>query len=176
MTNPNVAPGATAGARAWLEWFQYKTSPLQLDKMVDKVALQTEAALKEATPKRWFGQVRNGWAVQKPEMGVRVLANGATASNGAPIMLFLEEGTANDGQGFIYPKVKKFLYVPLTKRAAGGWRQGLRWGVDFILKLRVRGQKGQHIVAKERPRAMERLKQGYKELTEEILRKEGFLG
>ena len=90
----------------------------QLDKIVDRVALQSEASLKQNTPKKFFGQVRAGWTTRKPEEGVRIISNSVAASNGVAIMFFLEYGTANAGTGFIYPKTAKKLYVPLTKRAA----------------------------------------------------------
>jgi len=42
------------------------------------------------------------------------------------------------------------------------WHAGLKAGVDYLLRLRVKGQKGQGVVAHERPRAELRLKDGYK--------------
>jgi hypothetical protein len=171
LTKPSGSP--TTNARAWMEWIQYKMSPIQLDRMVERVAFETEAELKKATPKKWFGQVRAGWKTSKPSLGVRVVSNDVTASNGAPIMLFLEEGTANNGTGFIFPKKAKKLFVPLTRRAAGGWHAGLKYGKDYVLKLKVRGMKGQHIVANERPKAIQRLKDGFKGLIQDVLRKEG---
>jgi hypothetical protein len=172
LTKPSGSP--TTNARAWMEWIQYKMSPIQLDRMVERVAFETEAELKK--PRRRNGSGRSGQVGKRANrrFGVRVVSNDVTASNGAPIMLFLEEGTANNGTGFIFPKKAKKLFVPLTRRAAGGWHAGLKYGKDYVLKLKVRGMKGQHIVANERPKAIQRLKDGFKGLIQDVLRKEGF--
>jgi hypothetical protein len=167
----DLAP--TENARSWLNWIAYKTTPQQLDRMVDRVAVQTEASLKEHTPKRWFGQVRAGWNTAKPDLGVRVLNNDVRASNGALIILFLEEGTANGGTGMIRPRIKNRLYIPLTRRAAGGWHPGLVYGKDYILKKEVHGIKPLHIVADERPRADQRMREGMDQIVEEIVTREG---
>src|SRR5262249_23283429 len=82
----------------------------------------------QATPKKWFGQVRRSWQMQKPRPGTRVLLNQNK------IMLFLEEGTREHG-----PVTKKFLYIPLNRNAAMGWHPGLKLGVDYILRKRVKG-------------------------------------
>jgi len=158
-SSPIAAPTQTL--RQKLTFLLGLLSPQKLDNMVEVVAEQTKTSLVEHTPKRFFGQLRNGWKVQKPESQVRVIVNDRTAENGAPIMLFVEEGTANNGAGYIYPKQKKFLYIPL-KASAVKWHAGLKAGVDYLLRLRVKGQKGQGVVAHERPRAELRLKDGYK--------------
>jgi hypothetical protein len=131
-------------------------TPEALDSIVDRVALQTMAELVKATPKRWFGQVRRAWHILKPEEGVRIIRNGSK------IMVFLEHGTANGGTGFITPKVKKFLYIPLTRRAAGGWHEGLVYGRDYVLAKRARGIKPRNIVSTEKPKAEARLAEAIK--------------
>ena len=147
----------------------------QVDKIVDKVALQSETNLKINTPKGWFGTVRNGWTTRKPEPGVRVVSNGIRTPNGVPIVLFLEEGTARAGTGWIYPRTSKKLYVPLTKRAAAGWRPSLVYGKDYVLKNRVRGIKPLHFIAAEREKIEGRIVAETKRTVEGILRQEGFI-
>lgn len=178
MTFGSAPDQPTLHTREWLEWLQYKSTPAQLEKVVERVAFQTEASIKEATPVRFEGQVRRAWNTLNPGpqpdgAHVRIVRNDSVTKDGVPIMLFIEEGTANNGTGYIEPKTAKNLYIPLTRRAAGGWRSGLKWGVDYILRKRVRGAKGQHIVAAEVPKVRERLREGFKLMIREILTREG---
>lgn len=167
-TNPIASP--TQSLRQKLAILETLMSEEQRDTMVEGVAEQTRASLVQDTPKRWFGQAQKGWQVIKTGPAERTVLNDATVSNGAPLMLLLEEGTANNGTGYIYPKEKKNLYIPL-KAIAVKWHNGLKYGVDYILRKRVKGQKGQHIVANERPRAAARLLGGYKRLVAQALDK-----
>lgn len=119
--------------------------PEALNAVVDRAAFETLAALIEATPRKWFGQVRASWRIENRGVGSRVVRNDNK------IMLFLEEGTRDHG-----PVSAKFLYIPLT-RGAVRWRPGLVRGVDYILSKKVKGIKAMHIVATQRQIAMERL-------------------
>ena len=140
--------------------------PERLDRIVDKVAFVTLAELVKASPKKWFGQIRSGWRVTKPQLGARLLnidparksGNGETSV--ADIAKWVDQGTANNGQGFIYPKEKKRLYIPL-KRTAIVWREGLRYGVDYVMARKVRGIKGRKFVAPVRRAAHVRLNEAF---------------
>jgi len=126
-------------------------SPAAVDHVVERASLETFAALVRKTPKKWFGQVRRGWVIQKPSLGVRIVVNLHK------VMLWLEEGTANAGTGWIYPKVAKALYIPLKRKAAKGWTPDLVYGEDYILRKRVKGIVPRKIVAQERPHAVARM-------------------
>lgn len=105
------------------------------------------------TPKKWTGLTRRSWTVSKPQPGERLVFNTSKT------MRWLEDGTANGGQDFIYPKSKKFLFIPLTSRAAiGGWSPGMVFGTDYVLRRRVRGITPRHIVKNYRPKAREHVK------------------
>jgi hypothetical protein len=130
-----VNPEKLAKLRAALE-------PAATDPVVERVALRAFAKVVKDTPKRWFGQVRMSWQIQKPRPGARVVVNDNK------IMLWLEEGTANAGTGRIYPKRGKFLYIPRNRNAALGWNPGLVYGRDYILRKSVRGIKPRRIAAK----------------------------
>lgn len=153
----------TANAQRILERLRDGMTPEGIDPIVERVALQTLAGLVMASPKKWFGQIKSGWEISKPAPGERIVdipesRVGVTGTKVRDIARFVDQGTANDGAGFIYPKVKKFLYIPLVRRAAGGWHPGLIRGVDYILAPRVRGQKGQHFIAPQREKAFARLR------------------
>lgn len=133
-------------------------TPEKIDPIVERVAFQALAGLVAASPKRWFGQIRSGWEVKKPFEGARTLdipesKVGVGGQKVRDIARFVDQGTANNGSGFIYPVKAKRLYIPLTRRAAGGWHAGLQRGVDYVLALRVRGIKGRNFIAPERAKA-----------------------
>lgn len=142
----------TAQERARLQSLRDGLTPEAIDPVIDQVGLKVFADVVQNTPKRWFGQVRAGWTIQKPAPGAR------TILNRNKVMKFLEFGTADEGRGFIVPKVKKYLYIPLTRAAAAGWQAGMKFGVDFILKKQVRGIAPRRIVAAARERARSLLK------------------
>lgn len=151
-------------------------SPEFQDKIVAAEAAETLSELIEATPKKWFGQVRGAWHIQKPAAGMRVVRNDNR------VMFFLEHGTNDHG-----PKTAKALFIPLTRRAAVANKQGrasggsfggghisltretvrkgekkhrssvLEYGVDYVLAKRVRGIKPRHIAKKQRLRTGMRL-------------------
>lgn len=144
--------GDEAKGLAMLEKMQRAMTPEAIDPMIEFVAAQTFAHVVEATPKKWFGSVRAAWQLEKPAVGERLVINRNK------VMRFLEDGTANGGTGFIYPQVKKVLYIPLTRAAAGGWHEGLKNGVDYILRPKVKGIAPRKIVEAERLLVEERLK------------------
>jgi len=126
------------------------TKPEVLDRIVDKAAFQTLALLVKASPKKWFGQIRSGWKVRntgpakrKIEIDPEKMSAGGTSV--AAIAKFVDQGTANNGQGFIFPKRAKRLYIPLRRRAII-WRQGFKYGTDYVLARKVRGIKGRRFV------------------------------
>jgi hypothetical protein len=123
------------------------------DQPVEIAAWKCHRELVLLTPKRWTGMLRRNWAVSKPGAGQRLVFNNSK------VMKFLEGGTGNAGTptsngGYIYPKTKKVLFIPLNARAAiGGWNRSLVFGRDYVLARRVRGIRAMHIVRNFRPRA-----------------------
>jgi len=115
-----------------------------LDPIVDRVMLKGLAMMVRESPKKWFDQIRSGWEVTRPFLGMRVMDIPATkrTTSGTEIRqiaLWVDQGTANAGQGYIYPKTASKLYIPITKRAAVGWNESLKYGKDYVLRDRVRG-------------------------------------
>ena len=101
-----------------------------------------------ATPKGWTGNTRQRWKV------MRVDGRGYRVTNSHKVMKWLEFGTKAHG-----PVRAKALFIPLTRSAAlTGWREGMKYGVDYILRKRVKGIKGKFIIRAERKRVKERLK------------------
>lgn len=92
-----------------------------------------------------------------------------TGTSVADIAKFVDQGTANNGQGYIYPKRAKRLYIPL-KRTAIVWREGLKFGKDYILAKRVRGIKGRKFVAPVRRAAQKNLNDALIALVEKLKR------
>lgn len=129
------------------------------------------------TPKRWTGQTRRGWKVNKIGKGSYELTNTPVTPNKPNVMLFLEAGTKAHG-----PKKAKRLFIPLTRRAAMAgprgvvyalkqWRLNQTFGAtdakkkppfimfhDFVWAKWVRGIKPRWIVRKSRPQAMNTLR------------------
>lgn len=121
-----------------------------LDRIAEREAFKGLAMLAAASPKRYFGQLQSGWRVSKTQEGGRMVSippdlRSPTGQRVVHILRWVNNGTANNGQGYIYPR-KKFLYIPLNRSAALGWRPGLEHGVDYVLARRVRGIVGQHFV------------------------------
>jgi hypothetical protein len=133
-------------AKAKLDRIRLAVSPDKLDPLVEKVALEALRDAIEATPKKWFGQVRRSWRILKPEEGQRIIRNDNK------VMLFIDQGTKDHG-----PTSKKALYIPLTRAASAGWRQGMVYGRDYVLAKRVKGIKAMHIVAAQAAKAQDRL-------------------
>jgi hypothetical protein len=110
------------------------------DRVVEKVAFQTQADLIRKTPKLYTGMTRRSWIVQKQERHYIV-------TNTSKVMLFLELGTRAHG-----PVEAKFLFIPLNRRASiGGWNPGLKFGKDYILTKWVKGIQAMKIVENQRP-------------------------
>ncbi len=114
--------------------------PERIDPIVRNVAVKTYGTLVARTPKRWFGHVRQAWQFEKLRPGAYAIRNGTV------VMTYLERGTANEGTGFIYPVRARVLYIPLNRAASFGWKPNLKRGVDYILRLRVRGIRPRRIV------------------------------
>jgi hypothetical protein len=120
-----------------LQRLQRALAPEERDRVVDRVALQGHRMVVEATPKKWFGQVRRAWQIQKPQTGIRVLVNDNK------IMFWLEEGTKAHG-----PVKARALYIPLTRAASFGYKPGFRFGRDFVMAKRVKGIQARWIARK----------------------------
>lgn len=129
-----------------------------VDRVVEREGFRVLRDIVKESPKHWFGQIRSGWRVEKPRVGVRIVQidparKSITGTSIADIAKFVDEGTANDGSGFIVPKRARFLYIPLKRRAAAGYQKGFVWGEDFILRSQVRGIRGRHFSTPVKKRA-----------------------
>lgn len=123
-----------------------------LGPIVEREAQDAWRGVKAATPRGWTGRTRDGWFIERPTKTRRVVANESK------VAVFLEGGTANQGTGRIYPRVKKFLFIPRTARAAiSGWNVTLRKGIDYILRRWVRGIRPRWIAKNESERSDARL-------------------
>lgn len=110
----------SSGALDKVTRLQNALHPSQTDRVVERAANETYSILVKATPKKWFGQVRAAWGVNKPQEGVRVVRNDSI------IMLWLEEGTKAHGPREIFgplqqgqKRKKNALFIPLSRRAVG---------------------------------------------------------
>lgn len=111
-------------------------TPEATDHIIQRVAHMAHARLTRRTPKGFTGQTRRSWQVFKRE------ASGYLVTNRSKVMKFLEDGTVAHG-----PKTAKALYIPLNRKAAiGGWNESLVFGIDYILRKRVKGIKAMKIV------------------------------
>ena len=128
-------------------------TPDKFEFVAESAAARVLSEIVPLTPKKWFGQVRRSWKIENGGQGIRRVVNPNK------IMRFLEFGTANGGQGFITPVRAKMLYIPLTRRAATGWKPSLKPGKDYILRRKVRGIKPRKIVSSFRPRASDILRE-----------------
>jgi hypothetical protein len=145
-----VKVGDTAGLKV-VERVVAGLTPDRLDAFAEREAFVTLRDVVKATPQKWFGQVRKAWQYERKALGHHVVVNRNK------IMRFLEEGTGASSGGYIYPKTKKALYIPLKASAAAGWRPGLVYGTDYVLAKRVRGIKARHIVAIQRAESETRM-------------------
>lgn len=124
------------------------------------------------TPKRWTGQTRRSWRVQK------TAAHTFDLTNVSKSMLYLERGTKAHG-----PKSAKRLFIPLTRRAAQAGAKGVvgalkAWAankpttasgkakkppyvifVDFVWAKKVKGIRAMWIVRSARTEARATLRQ-----------------
>lgn len=116
--------------------------------VLSKVAWEAHSRLVLATPKGWTGNTRQKWQV------VTVSGRGYRVTNQHKVMKWLEFGTKAHG-----PVRAKALFIPLTRAAAlRGWRPGMVYGKDYILKKWVKGIKAMNIIRDERRRVKQRLK------------------
>jgi len=152
------ATASTEGAIERLRRIRVAVQDGSFDAPVETAAWKCRTELIERTPKRWTGLTKKAWEVEKVGPGARMV------TNTSKVFLFLEEGTGNAGTptstgGYIYAKSKKMLFIPMRSEAAlTGWTKTMKYGVDYILKKRVRGIKAMRIVAGFRDRAREILK------------------
>lgn len=148
----------TAGAKSALQNIAKGMNREAINRLVQRVALIMFSQAVAITPVRWFGAVRASWQF-------RPTPTGAIIQNNNRAFLFIDQGTRDHG-----PVTKRFLYVPLTKTAAAGWRPGLKRGIDYILTKKVRGIKAQHIIARLREAANALLKQEFKNYLRDLIR------
>lgn len=110
------------------------------NRVLPAVAWGTHGRLRRATPVGFTGATRKSWSVSRKQGG------GYEITNPRKAMLFLEVGTKAHG-----PVRAKFLFIPLTRRAAlFGWSPALVIGRDYVLAKRVKGIKAMNIVKEER--------------------------
>ncbi|MDX2187797.1 MAG: HK97 gp10 family phage protein [Opitutaceae bacterium] len=122
------------------------TQPEVLDRPVEIAAWKVRTELIQRTPKRWTGNTRQNWQVK------RISPGSWSVFNPSKIMRYLEDGTGHASGGWIYPVRAKALFVPLTQRASfGSWRDGLKYGVDYVLARRVRAIRPMKIVRNFQP-------------------------
>lgn len=156
---------------AYLKRFNQAMSPANR-KMVNRQAAEIcRRRIIRQTPKRWTGQTRRSWVINKDG------DTGHELTNTSKVMRFLENGTRAHG-----PKTAKRLFVPLTKRAflagprgviaankaasatASSGKKGRKKklpfvvGKDFVFAKRVRGIRALNIVKNTRPFALTTLR------------------
>lgn len=172
-----VAEFNTAAAARLFTKLKAAVTDKSFDAPVDMAAWKTYRDLVLLTPKKWTGLVRRSWRVAKVQEGQRLVFNSTDGDPKNPnkIMLFLENGTGNAGTatshgGRIFPASGRFLFIPLKPSAMYGWKAGMEYGVDYILRRSVRGIKAMHIVANYRPKAVQRLKDEMKAFLEKTLK------
>jgi len=102
-------------------------SPSGMDSTVAKVAKTANSDLRAATPEKWTGETRKAWETGKKEDAVH------TVTNPSKVFRILEYGR----RAMAKPRVAKFFYIPLNKKAREGWTPQLRRGRDYILKRSV---------------------------------------
>jgi len=130
-------------ARAYLASVRNAFDSGQHHEVVEKVAAKSFSRMVRATPKGYTGMTRQEWELKRTSPGEWWI------NNDYKVMRFLEYGTKAHG-----PKTAKALYIPLNRRAAiGGWKRGMRFGVDYVLAKREKGIKPMGIVAAEQERA-----------------------
>ena len=108
--------------------------------------------------------------MRKPCDGARIV------ENTSKIMLFIEGGTGNAGTptshgGYIYPKTKRALFIPLSASVAmSGYRRGMVFGTDFVMAKRVRGIQAQRIIENFKPEARRILREEMKAFLEKAFK------
>lgn len=163
----------TARARAQLKAISDGLDPKRVQAIVERRAAIGIGQLAKASPRRYFGQLQGGWRAEKQRQGVLIHVppnlRGPTGKRVADILLWVNNGTADNGNGYIYPTRAKFLYLPLNRNAALGWRPGLVRGTDYVLRTRVRGIRGRHFVEPVRDRIRADLKEDLKDYVRQLI-------
>jgi hypothetical protein len=148
-----------------LQRLELAVSDASFDKPIDKAGNRALREIVLKTPKKWTGETRKSWQLRKPYAGTRILFNASK------IMSFLEGGTGLSTGGYIYPRFKKRLFVPLTRRAAlAAPGSKLKYGTDYVLAKRVKGIQAKHIVENFKPRAQEILHEEMSAFLKEALK------
>ncbi len=125
---------------------------------VEKEAHRTHRDLVSDTPLGYTGNTRKAWRVRKisakpPSMKVH---------NDEPVMLWLEEGTRRR-----FPKKAKNLFIPLRNSAwrTGRYKQGMKWGKDFVFAKSARGIKALKLMPKQASVTHGRISKAMKAIT-----------
>jgi hypothetical protein len=86
------------------------------------------------------GTLKNSLAMEIRQQGANVVGRVGTNQKYA---LYVHEGTANDGAGYIYPKSSRFLVWP-AKNNSGSGRRRYKGGAtaNTVFAKKVRGVKG----------------------------------
>lgn len=117
-----------------------KTLAIQGDMVANQTLKAVKHEIKARTPVRYTGETRRGWVTVRYGKGKYATVNKTNAA------MFLEEGTRGHG-----PATKKFLFIPLNKKAFFWYRYGkfkLEYGTDYILKKYVRGIRKRQMAGK----------------------------
>lgn len=151
----------TKGAQRKVERLQRALDIAQIDAVVDEVSLIVLGWLIEATPKK-EGTARRAWKVMTPRAARREIYNTAkvrTVVRGeVPVLELLATGTGiygPSGTRVVSPNGNA-MFVPIGIRGIGGWRPGLRYGIDYVMAKSVKGirpTRARKPVAAVRPRA-----------------------
>lgn len=98
--------------------------PNTFDSLCDSVAHEVHGKLvSEWTPRKWTGKTRQAWL--PPVRGRTV---NREIVNRSVVMAYLDRGTGATRGGYIYPRVKKALFIPLTYQASMFARNRASWG------------------------------------------------
>lgn len=96
---------------------------------------RTFDGLVNKTPTKWTGETRKAWKLLYRGDGYSIV-------NPTKAIRWLEKGTKAHG-----PVRAKFLFIPLTRAAAlGGYRKGMKFGVDYILTKHVKGIRAMNFI------------------------------
>lgn len=151
----------TKAAQRKVERLQRALHISQIDAIVDEASLTVLGWLIEATPKK-EGTTRRSWKVLKPADAKREIYNTHKVKTNVrgeqPVLELLATGTGiygPSGSRVVSP-FGKVMFIPLTLRAASGFRPGLRYGVDYVMAKSTKGirpNKARQPVKTVKPRA-----------------------
>jgi hypothetical protein len=108
-------------------------------------SIDTVNDLKANTPKL-TGKTREAWNRQSFRGEGGRFGFGWEIFNKSPALKYLEDGTKSHG-----PVTAQSLYIPLRISARKGYKKGMTYGKDYILKKRVAGIKAHNIVKNQLP-------------------------